>query len=125
MWSLDSLNAINQQAAARARRAHKQPHTFTAAQLAHALVNRGEGVSIPSLGSYTPPGWVDASPGGEAWFVSKMWEGDGGPAMSIKRMMEYMLEFVQEDPRYAFAVVDEGPFQVYVGAFLPEGRDAR
>jgi len=122
MWSLESLRRINQQAANKAHRLKKKPRSFTVEQLRHAIANRGEGVAVPSLGSFTPDGWVDTLEAKRAWrMVDKSWqEKRDGPAMTIREMLEWMLDLTRQNPKHAFAVVDEGPFQLHVSAFLPE-----
>lgn len=72
---------------------------------------------IPNIGYLQPDGWEKTD---SIWFVDKTgyghkWE----PALTVEQFKRDLWEYIAEHPGHGFAIVEEGEFQVYVGAFRP------
>ena len=74
-----------------------------------AVVDRDQGIlRMPNIGSYEPPGWDLIC----SYFVDKSGFGsEGEPALTIDQF------FAEIKKGLAYAIVEEGQFQVYVGEF--------
>lgn len=135
MWSAASLEDINRTATYHARRAHRQPMTFTEADLAswRALPReRGGAVMlghIPYVGYQNPKGWrrVDIATlpkpeGVGSWsgYMPDAW-GQGayfiGGATSDGRSMggDQLLAIAQ--PGLGYGRIEDGPFQNHVAVW--------
>jgi hypothetical protein len=66
---------------------------------------------IPNLGDYRPEGWELV----ETYFVDA--SGFGAPGEPALTLDEFLAKIV---PGRAYALIEEGQFQVYVGEFVKE-----
>jgi hypothetical protein len=132
MMSLETIRALSDEAAREARKAHKVPRMFTAEEIAAGTVR-----DIPNLGGYLPRGWCRVSleqehsenprgiymgdnGGRGAYFVDKGWSsGRNEPALAIDEFIERM------QPGVGYGIVEEGQFQVKVGAFSKQRKEPK
>ena len=111
MWNLATLHDINDKATAAAKRkGYKQPKMVTAKQ-----IEEMPPFPFPNFGDYEPDGWTERG----RWQCDKTGMDDQGPALSIEGLKRRLLKHIKEHPRDGFAIVEEGQFQLYVGAFMP------
>ena len=114
MWSLQTIDYLNQQAARKARRGKKEPFVPVLDQIAAFPP-----FPFPHLGPYVPAGWERAE---ETWFVdSSGWGKPGEPALSVEQFGDELRQYVNDNPDHGFAIVESGQFQCYVGAYRPAG----
>ena len=105
MMSLDTIAALERQAAERARGAQLEPYLIQHADEVAAF-RENRRFPFPSIGSYVPPGWLLV----ERYFFAKDGCGDG-LALGGEELCERL------KPGFAYAIVEEGPFQAYIGEF--------
>lgn len=104
MMSIAAIVELSDQAAVKARKAHKIPFIFDSLADVDRNLRR-----IPNLGSYVPEGWKLE----EYWTVNKDGSSDGGPALSLDSLRREITTRLDR----GFALIEEGEFQVVVGAF--------
>ena len=122
MMSLEAIHELSARIAIDAEQEGREPLMYPFENL-----NRPR---IPSIGDYVPPGWDEV---GEPLFVDSSGLGlPGEPALTQVQFMEQLQyehefgftddEIEGETRRYegpfAYAVIEEGQFQVYVGRFV-------
>lgn len=120
MWSLETLDYLNRQAARKARRGMKEPQVVTLEE-----IDTFPPFPFPNLGPYVPAGWEPVDDA--TWFVdSSGWGRNDEPALSVEQFKAELRQYVAENPDHGFAIVEYGQFQCYVGAFKPavEGKAA-
>lgn len=116
MMSAAYINQLAREAASRARRNKRQPHVFENLD----QIERGAR-KIPNLGSYTPKGWERV----DCVLVDKMGLENTGPALGLGSLKAWIAGFLTKPDNYGFALIEEGQFQVVVGAFkAPKARVA-
>jgi hypothetical protein len=105
MMSLATINELAREQAARAAADNLEP----------LIIWDPEDIRhIPNFGDYRPEGWELV----ETYFVDKSgWGRPGEPALTLD---EFLAKIV---PGRAYALIEEGQFQVYVGEFVREGED--
>ena len=71
---------------------------------------------IPNVGFYDPPGWREDMD--LRFFVDKTGADNSGPAQTINTFIAHAraLVLATSEP-LGFAIVEEGPFQLYIGVF--------
>lgn len=112
MFSASTIAQFQEEAAARAKAARKEPFVFFQPE----DVNEDSVRHIPNLGTYIAPGWEALEE--EVWFVDKSGFGaDYEPALTIPRFVEQLKQYVEEHDGDGFGIVEEGPFQIYIQAF--------
>lgn len=104
MMSISAIVELSDQAAAKARQARKIPFVFDSSEDVDRNVGR-----IPNLGNYVPKGWKL----GEYWTVNKDGSYDNGPAISLDELKREIRSRIS----LGYALIEEGEFQVVVGAF--------
>ena len=110
MMSPESLQAINDEVAAKAAKHKKVPYV----PFDNTEPERWPPFPFPSLGSYVPPGWERTE---DTFFVDSSGFGrSSDPALTIYQFQQLIREFVTDHPTYGYAIIDEGPFQLVVGA---------
>ena len=116
MWSLETINHLNQQAARKARQAKKKPFVPALDD-----IKAFPPFPFPNLGPHVPAGW---EPVGEAkWFVdSSGWGRNDEPALSVEQFKAVLQLYIGENPTHGFAIVESGQFQCYVSAFRPAAK---
>jgi len=140
MMDLQTIHAMSREAGRAARRNHNQPITFTEDQLRRAKEGDISAIrGIPNLGTFLPKGWSRVSlamdhvgnsrgiymgdnEGKGAFFVDKGFSGSHDePALALDEFIERL------KPGLGYAIVEEGQFQVKVGAFAlrTDGRKRR
>jgi hypothetical protein len=112
--SLSQIQQINEEIAAEAAAERREPWVpwpqdieRWQEQVRHGIAPR---IPFPNLGTYEPEGWELL----EQFFVdSTGWDlhDAGGPAMSVAEFIDAL------EPGYGYAIVEQGPFQVYIGKF--------
>jgi len=110
MWSLETLDYLNRQAARKARRGKKEPQVVSLEE-----IENFPPFPFPNLGPYVPAVWerVDAT-----WFVdSTGWGRSDEPALTVEQLKCELRHYVAENPDHGFAIVECGQFQCYVGAY--------
>lgn len=113
MWSLETLDYLNRQAAQKARRRRREPYV-----LALEEIDGFPPFPFPHLGSHVPAGWERVE--GATWFAdSSGWGRPGEPALAVNELKDQLRNYVSENPTHGFALVECGQFQCYVGAFRP------
>lgn len=118
MFGLDVIEKMNSEAAAAARSGHKQPYVPTLSE-----IDDFPPFPFPQLGKHVPAGWERLDD--VTWFVDASGDGrPGEPALTAAEFQAALREYAQENPSHGYAVVDAGPFQVYVGAYQPVSRGA-
>lgn len=117
MWGLETIRRMNAEAGTAARGKRKLPRVFRSMEDIKGAFT-GETKGLVSLGDYVPLGWelLDIP---APLFVRKTGgeENDGGSAMSHGRFKTRLEELFAEHPDYGYAVIEQGPFQFYVGVF--------
>lgn len=112
MMSLAAIVAVNEEIAAHAARQNRQPFVPSRPE----SVERWPPFPFPNIGYYEPEGWEQV----ESWFIDKTGHGaEWEPAMTHRQFTETLRDYVKENPMHGFAIVEEGPFQVMIGAFQP------
>ena len=105
MMSLESIARLEREAAARARKSKREPYLVQSEDEIAGFL-RSRRFPFPNLGSYVPPGWTLL----DRIFFAKDGVGDG-LALGGEELCQRL------QPGYGYAIVEEGPFQVYVGEF--------
>ncbi len=118
MMDLRTIRDLADQQARRAAREGQQPYVpFDAEEVRQYGVSTK--IPFPNIGSYRPKGWllledktmlVDSS-GFGSW---------GEPALTLPGFRAKVLEYMQENPKLGYAIIEEGQFQVYIGVFAPK-----
>ena len=116
MMSLAAIQNLSREVAAKAASEGKVPFLVDKQDLSAWRAIMAQGIRpmlpFPALGDYIPEGWELV----EERFVDKTGMGDPGePAMTVKQLLAWL------QPGLGYALREEGPFQVFVGAFRKEG----
>lgn len=119
MMSIDVIRKENDRAAARARKAKKVPHVFT-----DPITSDDEIRLIPNLGSLVPPGW-ELIEGDELFVDHSGWGAPNEPALTLDQFKAELNRRIREDATIGYAIVEVGPFQLYIGTFKRKGKRAR
>lgn len=117
MMSLETIRFINSQIAFDAAVNARKPFVpENGDELRRVL--RGNKTRIPNLGSYCPTGWERVDGEDALWFVDKTGLGKRSePALTVADFINLAADYVDANPGVGIAVCEEGPFQVYVGAY--------
>ena len=108
--SPDVLQAVNDEAAAEAAKKNRVPY------VPHddAEAERWPPFPFPNLGSYIPPGWELTK---DTFFVDKTGFGSGHErAFTGEQFKQLIIDHIANNPRAGYAIIEEGPFQLVVGA---------
>ena len=129
MRSLEVIKAMSREAAARACREGAQPFTFDVHDVKDLQTgDRAPLQAIPNVGEYLAPFYVrvrvgdvdheehgvfsgDADGYGAYFVDSSGFGGEGDSALSIEQFMQRV------QPGYAYAIVEQGQFQIKIGMF--------
>jgi hypothetical protein len=110
MMDLHAIRYLNEKIAKRAKKAKLQPHVVTEADLEKAKKGKFT-FSLPNLGYFKPKGWIKVN----HYFVDKTgWGRPGELALTIEEFIDKMI------PGRAYALIEEGEMQCYVGEFVRE-----
>lgn len=130
MMDIYTIRSLAKDAGRAARRGGNEPSVFTQEQIDRAKAGNRDAISgIPNLGTYLPKGWKRVSlamdyvgdphgiymgdnEGKGAFFVDK--SGCGAPGEAALTLTEFIKRL---KPGLGYGVVEEGQFQVKVGAF--------
>ena len=105
---LYAIRYLNEKIAKRAKKAKLQPYVITEADIEEAKKDRFT-FSLPNLGYFKPRGWALV----HEYFVDKTgWGAPYEPALTIDQFIEKMI------PGRAYALIEEGEMQCYVGEFV-------
>ena len=108
MMSLEQIVALNAKIAAEARQAGTEPYVPRCAD----EVDDYPPFPFPNLGQ-VPTGYEVT----DRFFVDKTGLGRSSePALTIEQFRTLLYDHITDHPDHAFAIVEEGPFQVVVGA---------
>jgi hypothetical protein len=111
MWSLETLDFFNREAARKARNAKREPYVPVLDEIAAYPP-----FPFPHLGPFVPPGWEQVEDA--TWFVdSSGWGQPGEPALAVEQFKDELRQYVSENPDHGFGIVEYGQFQCYVGAY--------
>jgi hypothetical protein len=101
MYSLETINSMNEQACKQAKRGNRKPYI--------AKTDGDENVrSCPNFGDYHPKGWELV----ETYFVDNSGFGsDDEPALTFKQFLGKV------KTGCGYAVISTGQFQVHIGEF--------
>ena len=113
MMSASQIADIADQAARKAKRAHRQPLVF---ESQHHV--EGAYYTLPNLGSYRPKGWKLE----EYRTVDKYGIDFSGPAMTLPAMLAWFKVHLTDPETSGYAMIEEGQFQVVVGRFVMQPR---
>jgi len=112
--SLQAIQQLNEEIAAKAAAERAEPFRVQPEDCERWAESISRGIApripFPNLGSYEPEGWELL----EELFVDKTGfnlHDAGGPAMSIAEFIDAL------EPGFGYAIVEEGPFQIYIGKF--------
>lgn len=101
MMGLETMQAMNDEAVARAKKGKLTPYI--------AIADNDEGVfRCPKLGDYIPKGWNVV---GEYFVDSSGFGAEGEPALTVRQFVGKVKAGL------GYAISDEGQFQVYVREF--------
>lgn len=120
MWSLETLDYLNRQAARKARRGQREPFVPSLEE-----IDNFPPFPFPHLGPYVPAGWERVEDA--TWFAdSSGWGRPGEPALTAGELRQHLRMYAEENPDHGFAIVEAGQFQLYVCAYRPvaEGKAA-
>ena len=131
MFSGQAIRDLQNEAAARAARLHKEPLVIWDRDSIEGDIRR-----IPNLGDYEPDGWelIDLTDDGwndelrlskcryDSLFVDKGGWGDcGEPALTFDELIPtvgYLIQIGDDKGlKLGFAIVEEGQFQIHVGVY--------
>ena len=113
MFSGSTIVAINDEIAAKAAQKGLYPYVPFNSQ---EFDNYGdEWLSlIPNIGYYAPPSWEEVE---EPVQVDKTGLDASGPALSVAQATAWARDLYESGKAQGFAWVEEGQFQIYLGAF--------
>jgi hypothetical protein len=117
MMSPETIRALERDQAKKAARAKKKPYVpFDEAEIRSYAVD-GVPFPFPNIGSYRPNGWTLV----EELFCDKSGLGaDWEPALTHNQLKQKLIEHVNSDKNYGYAIISEGQFQLYIGVFEKE-----
>ena len=108
MMGLATIRQFQREAARKARRNKAVPVIVEAEDIADAQAGNTAAIHIPNLGDHRPKGYKLV----DTLFVDKTGFGsEREPALTINGMFRRM------KAGYAYAMIEEGQFQCYVGEF--------
>ncbi len=108
MMSLEQIIALNEQIAAEAQQKGLQPYTPSGPE----ETDEYPPFPFPNLGRI-PDGWEEA----ESFWVDKTGVGRSSePALTIEQFRTLLYDHISDHPDHAYAITEEGPFQVVVSA---------
>lgn len=111
MWSLETLDYLNRQAARKARSARREPYVPSLEE-----IESFPPFPFPNLGPYVPEGWERVEEA--TWFAdSSGWGQPDEPALAVSQLKNELRQYVSDNPSHGFAIVEYGQFQCYVGAY--------
>lgn len=113
MFSGATLTAINDDIAARAAQKGLYPYTPYNVE---ELDNHGDAWLnlIPNIGYYAPPSWEEV----DNLQVDKSGLDSRGPAATAEQAVAWARELLEDGKATGFAWIEEGQFQIYLGAFV-------
>ena len=114
MMSLEVIAFVNNEIAREAAREGLYPY-------APSSIDEVESPWLfPNIGYLEPRGWEK----GTSWFVDKTGHGlETEPALTWKQFRRRLAGYILRHPSHAFAITEEGEFQVVVSAFRRTGQD--
>jgi len=121
MMSLSTIRAISQEIAEVAAQEGRVPFVPEAGDIAtwrSRWENDGPmSLPFPNLGSHEPDGW-ELTDEGDWFFVDKSGFGASDePALTVPQFLNQLEAYHANHPGYGYAIVEEGPFQVFVAPF--------
>lgn len=112
MMSLEVIRSLAREQGNRARRHGVKPFIIWTEDLedwkATLAIGNLPRMPFPNMRAYVPAGW---KPTGREWFCDKFGEGDNGRSTSARGLVE------QLEVGKAYAITEEGEFQLYVSEF--------
>lgn len=115
-----TIKALEDEQAKKAARSKKKPYVPFDGDEIRGYATNGKPFPFPNIGSYRPKGWTLV----EELFCDKSGLGeDWEPALTIDQLKNKLLEHMQSDKDYGYAITSEGPFQLYLGVFEKIGSD--
>ncbi len=108
MWSLETLAAINAEIETEARRQNLEPYHPSGPEEVEAM----ESFPFPSLGDI-PDDWEETE---SFWVDHTGWGKASEPALTIDQFRSLLYDHVADNPDDAYAITEEGPFQLVVSA---------
>jgi len=117
MLSGSVIRQIAEEAGQRARNEGKVPYPVSELNL-----DSCPPFPFPNMGDYCPDGWRRAcgQDGTQiTLFCDKTGFDDSGPALSVRQLVAKLQEWQKYDNGYALGIIEEGQFQIVLGAFLP------
>ena len=113
MMSIEVLIAVNNEIAQEAARRGLVPYVPINADEVRSPF------AFPNIGSLKPRGWRRT---GQTWFVDKTGHGlESEPALTWTQFRRHLAIYLLRHPSHGFAIVEEGEFQVVIGAFTKTG----
>lgn len=117
MMDLMTIRLLAREQGNRAKRHGKEPYIVWPEDLADWTLALAAGrlprLPLPNIGTYVPAGWKLT---GREWFCDKFGDGDNGPSTSARELVEAL------EVGKAYAITEEGEFQLYVSEFEPPAR---
>jgi hypothetical protein len=113
MMSLEAIRHLNNQIALEAAERESVPYVpFNPEE-----VDYWPPIPFPNMGTFLPDGWERTE---TTWFVDTTGHGyESEMALTVERFKRQLRRYIADNPDHGFAIIEEGPFQVYVGAFRP------
>lgn len=113
MRSLNQIRKTNQELAEKMAQKNKKPYVVYNAE----EVDTYPPFPFPNFGDYRPEGWGLE----EDFFVDKSGLGKRKElALTVEQFKGKVKKQIKKDGTWGFAIISEGEFQVYVGAFKLE-----
>lgn len=110
MMSLESIKHESRESGRRAAKAGRFPYV----PIHEDEIKTYPPFPFPDLGEYRPAGWKLV----DTLFVDSTGMGaDDEPALSVRQLINKLLEFQRSDKTYGYGVIEAGPFQLYLGVF--------
>lgn len=108
MWSLETIKAINAEIEAEAEEKNLEPYNPSGPD----EIEEMESFPFPSLGG-VPDGWEETE---SFWVDHTGWGKSSEPALTIGQFRSLLYDHVADNPDDAYAITEEGPFQLVVSA---------
>jgi len=108
--SPEILQAVNDEVSADAAEKNRVPYV----PYDDSEAERWPPFPFPSLGSYVPPGWELTE---DTFFVDKTGLGRSYErALTCDQFKQLIADHIADNPGSGYAIIEEGPFQLVVGA---------
>jgi hypothetical protein len=111
MMSLEVIRHVNNEIAREAAREGLVPYVPVSADEVDTPF------AFPNIGTLKPRHWMRT---GASWFCDKTGHGESWePALTWQQFRRQITGYLLRHPGHAFAIVEEGEFQVVVASFQP------